>query len=258
MLFRWRSGLWSLRKLCASSACFSRSRSRRSHSVPHHPGSIRYCWITGPNPRSRQLSGEPQRLHPGITSRRSPRRTMKEEGFFMKTRSTLRSAVLRSTTAIAITAGTMLLSAGLLAQAPTATIHGHVQNPAGQAVNNGEVRLATDRSSPEKDRKYKYTFPVDANGNYKGDGVAPDDYVLFYYQNGKSVDFLEHVVLKAGEDKTADDDMTREDFLKNLTPEERKNIEEFKKKNSATVNANKQVANLNTMLASARADQKAG
>jgi len=43
MLFRWRSGLWSLRKLCASSACFSRSRSRRSHSVPHHPGSIRYC-----------------------------------------------------------------------------------------------------------------------------------------------------------------------------------------------------------------------
>jgi tetratricopeptide (TPR) repeat protein len=183
---------------------------------------------------------------------------MKEEGFFMKTRSTLRSAVLRSTTTIAITAGAMLLPAGLLAQAPGATIHGHVQNPAGQAVASGEVRLSTDRSSPEKDRKYKYTFPVDANGNYKGDGVAPDDYVLFYYQDGKSVDFLDHIVVKAGEDKTADDDMTRPEFLKNLTPEERKNIEEFKKKNAATVNANKQVANLNTMLASARADQKAG
>jgi len=49
---------------------------------------------------------------------------MKEEGFFMKTRSTLRSAVLRSTTTIAITAGAMLLPVGLLFNDTAATEKG--------------------------------------------------------------------------------------------------------------------------------------
>src|SRR5207248_4749378 len=43
-----------------------------------------------------------------------------------------------------------------------ASIHGHVINPAGMALNKGEVRLSTDRSADAKDRKYQYTFPIDA------------------------------------------------------------------------------------------------
>ena len=42
----------------------------------------------------------------------------------------------------------MAQPSGSIAQvAGTASIHGHVNNPVGQAITNGEVRLSTDRSS---------------------------------------------------------------------------------------------------------------
>src|SRR6202042_2583588 len=63
-----------------------------------------------------------------------------------------------------------------MAQAAGASIHGHVLNPAGVAVNKGEVRLTTDRAAEAKDRKYQYKFPIDQNGDYKGDGIAAGNY----------------------------------------------------------------------------------
>ena len=171
----------------------------------------------------------------------------------MNTRPFLRSA------AITFAASLALSPLGLNAQTTAvATIHGHVQNAAGVAQHSGEIRLTKDRTSPEKDRKYQYTFPVDANGDYKGEGLEPGDYVLFYFNEGKTVDFIDHVVVKAGDNLTQNDDMTREDFLKALTPEERKNVEEYKKKIAADLAANQKVGNLNTMLNSARAAEKAG
>src|SRR5271154_1558715 len=50
----------------------------------------------------------------------------------------------------------------------TASIHGPFTNPAGAAINKGDVRLTTDRTAESKDRKYQYTFPIDTNGDYKG------------------------------------------------------------------------------------------
>ncbi|WP_419804832.1 hypothetical protein [Terriglobus sp.] len=160
---------------------------------------------------------------------------------------------------LSLSAATLVLaSASVLAQTPApGTVHGTVNNPAGQPVKEGVVKLTTDRTSQDdKTRKYQYTAPVGADGTYKVDGVAPGDYVLFYQVNEKTVDYLEHVVVKAGDNLTENDDMTREDYLKHLTPEERKQIEDFKKKNSEATNANKQIGNLNTLLTKAREEEK--
>jgi tetratricopeptide (TPR) repeat protein len=139
-----------------------------------------------------------------------------------------------------------------------ATIHGHVTNPAGMAVTKGEVRLSTDRTGEAKDRKYPYKFPLDQNGDYKGSGIAPGNYIVFVFQDDKSMDFNESVPLANGDDKVVNFDMTRPEYLAKMTPEERKMVEEYKKKNAEIVAANSKVQNLNALLTQARADNKAG
>ena len=144
-----------------------------------------------------------------------------------------------------------------LAQTETVSIHGHVNNAAGQALKAGDVKLSTDKASPEKDRKYQYSFPIDANGDYKGSDIKPGDYILVVYSEGKSVDF-QNLTLKAGPDQLVNFDMTRADYLKALSPEERAAIEEVKKKNAGAMAYNAKVADLNKGMLQARADVKAG
>jgi len=139
-----------------------------------------------------------------------------------------------------------------------ASIHGHVTNPAGMALNKGEVRLSTDRSADAKDRKYPYKFPIDPNGDYKGTGIAPGNYVVFVFQDDKSLDYNESVPLANGDDKVVNFDMSRPDYLAKMSPEDRKVLEEYKKKNAEVVAANSKVQNLNALLTQARADNKAG
>jgi tetratricopeptide (TPR) repeat protein len=52
--------------------------------------------------------------------------------------------------------------------------------------------------------------------------------------------------------------MSRKEYLDKMTPEEKKALEEYKKKNAEVVSANAKIANLNQLLAEARADNKAG
>ena len=170
--------------------------------------------------------------------------------FALKFGGSLTAALL----AIAVTAN----PATLMAQDATASIHGHVQNPVGQAVTTGDVKLTTDRSSDAKSRKYTYTFPLDASGNFKGTGIKPDNYVAIVFQADKSLDFNDSVVFKAGEDKLVDFDMTRKEYTDKMSPEEKKAIEDYKKKNADVVNSNTKIANLNALLTQARADNKAG
>jgi len=145
-----------------------------------------------------------------------------------------------------------------LAQAQaTASIHGHVNNAIGQPIAKGEVRLTTDRAADEKTRKYQYTFPID-NGVYKGTGIAPGNYVVIVYQEGKSLDFNESVVFANGDDKTVNFDMTRKEYIDKMTPEEKKALEEFKKKNAEVMAGNQKISNLNALLTQARTDTKAG
>jgi tetratricopeptide (TPR) repeat protein len=140
----------------------------------------------------------------------------------------------------------------------TASIHGHVTNPAGIALSKGEVRLTTDKTSDPKDRKFPYKFPIDQNGDYKGTGIAPGNYVVIVYQDDKSLDFNDNVAIANNDDKLVNFDMTRAEYLAKMTPEEKKAIEEYKKKNAEIVANNSKVQNLNAMLTQARADNKAG
>jgi tetratricopeptide (TPR) repeat protein len=140
----------------------------------------------------------------------------------------------------------------------TASIHGHVTNPAGMAISTGEVRLTTDRSSDTKDRKYPFVFPIDATGNFKGEGIKPDNYLAIVFQDGKSIDFIDNTKLTAGEDATVNFDMTRAEYLAKMTPEDKAALEAFKKKNTETMAANSKISNLNALLTQARADTKAG
>ena len=141
------------------------------------------------------------------------------------------------------------------ASATAAKVHGHVVNPAGQALNSGEVKFTKELTVPLKDEKFSNTVPLDKDGNYTATGIAPGEYFIYASQNGKMLDRMQ-VTLKASDDKTVDFDMTREEYMKTLSPEERKAVEEFKAKNAATVAGNKTIANLNTTIAAVRADIK--
>jgi tetratricopeptide (TPR) repeat protein len=141
----------------------------------------------------------------------------------------------------------------------TASIHGHVTNPAGMALNKGEVRLSADRGGDPKDRKYPFKFPIDQNGDYKGTGIAPGKYIVFVFQDEKTLDFTQDTVDFAnGDDKTVNFDMTRAEYLAKMSPEDKKVLEEYKKKNAEIVAGNAKIQNLNALLTQARTDNKSG
>jgi tetratricopeptide (TPR) repeat protein len=137
--------------------------------------------------------------------------------------------------------------------AATASVHGHVTNPAGQPFTPGDVKFTKDKTVEFKDEKFTVTAPLDANGDYKATGVTPGDYFVYVMQDGKAVDRLE-LTVKAGDDKTLDFDMTRADYVKGMTDEQKKALEEYKKKNAEAVNTNKVIAQLNATLKTVRAD----
>ena len=142
------------------------------------------------------------------------------------------------------------------AQTPTdAKIHGHVTDPTGQTLASGQVKFTKDLTTPFKDEKFTNTAPIGADGNYAATGVAPGEYFIYVIQNDKTLDRMQ-VVVKAGDDKPVDFDMSRADYLSKLTPEERKALEEYKTKNAAAQSANKQVAGLNATMTAVRADLK--
>jgi len=149
-------------------------------------------------------------------------------------------------------------SAPAAAQAGTAaTLRGHVNNAAGQPVKTGMVKLTTDKGLPANQRTYKFSFPLDANGDYKGENILPGDYVASVMDGAKMIDYQD-VTLRAGDAKTLDFDMTRAEYMKSLTAEERAAIEETKKKNAGVMADNAKIANINKTLLQARDDEKNG
>ncbi len=145
------------------------------------------------------------------------------------------------------------------AQDKTATVHGHVQDPAGTPIPNAEVKIGTDGTGKEA----KYTFPTDANGDYKGEGIAPGTYYFTLYQLGaagaeaKAVDQFPEVKITAGEAATQDFDLSRPEYIKKLPPDVQKQIADAKAKNAGVQKENLDVKKLNGMLAEARTDIQA-
>ncbi|MGB7133691.1 MAG: hypothetical protein WBD46_00270 [Acidobacteriaceae bacterium] len=132
-------------------------------------------------------------------------------------------------------------------------------NPTGEPMTTGNVSLYLGgMTSPTAEAKY--TFPVDANGNFKGD-VAPGTYTIAFRQpdtpKDKVVDQIDGVKVTAGEDTVQNIDMSRPEYIAKLTPEQKKALEETKAKNAAILKENSQIKNLNADLNQARQDRAA-
>lgn len=137
----------------------------------------------------------------------------------------------------------------LAQQAPTGLkgkIHGHVTNPTGVAVASGTVSLSNDGGHTSV-----YTFPVDANGDYKGE-AAPGTYTVVFRQldtpPDKMVDSIDGVKIVVNEDVDQDIDMTRKEFIDKLTPDQKRQLDELKKHNSEAMKANEVIKALNADL----------
>ena len=137
------------------------------------------------------------------------------------------------------------------AQTPTGSIHGHAQDPIGTPLAGASVHVSTDGKDT------KYTFPVDPNGDYKGDGIAPGTYILVLYsKDNKTIDEIQSVKITAGTDQAEPFDLSRPDYIAKMTPEQRKAMEDVKAKNAEALKANSVIKNLNADLTTARADNK--
>jgi len=135
-----------------------------------------------------------------------------------------------------------------------ATVHGHVTDPTGMAKKDGTVSLSLDGGKTSQ-----YTFQVSATGDYKGQ-AKPGIYDVVYRQpdtpQDKMADDIRNVKLVAGEDVLADVDMSRKEYLDKMTPEQKQQVEEFKKKNAEIMKTNSVIKNLNADLATVRQEIK--
>jgi len=141
-----------------------------------------------------------------------------------------------------------------MAQQPTGKIHGSVTNPVGTTTTEGSVSLSTDGGHSSK-----YTFPLSANGTYTGE-AAPGTYTIVFRAKDtppdKMVDSIDNVKVVAGQDTLQDVDMSRKEFIDKLSPDEKKNLEELKKKNEAALKNNLVVKALNADIIAVNQDLK--
>jgi len=133
-------------------------------------------------------------------------------------------------------------------------VHGHVTNPTGQAQGTGSVSLSTDGGNT-----LKYTFPVNADGDYTGE-AAPGTYMAVYRAPdtpaGKMVDDLPNVKVVAGQDVAADIDMSRQEYIDKMPEEQKKQLEELRKANAEALKANVVINHLNADLRVVAQDKK--
>ncbi len=146
-----------------------------------------------------------------------------------------------------------------LAQTPAPSklgkVHGHVTNPTGAPQAGGAVSLLAvgTSSGPGLSAKIseKANFPVDANGDYSGE-VASGSYDIIYRSPGTPLDQVtdkfENVKIFAGQDVLQDFDMTRKEYLDTLSADQRKQLEDLKKKNAEAIKTNEVVRILNADL----------
>ena len=108
--------------------------------------------------------------------------------------------------------------------ASTGTIHGRVINPSGSPQKDGTVSLSVDGGVT-----LSYNFPVSPTGNYSGQ-APPGEYTIVYRApdtpEGKIVDYISGIVIAAGQDTAQDIDMTREEFVARLSPEQQRILHE--------------------------------
>jgi len=147
---------------------------------------------------------------------------------------------------------------------PMGKIHGHVTNPSGAPQSGGTINLvqvirAASGPGLSPTVAERATVPVDANGDYAGE-VPVGVYNIIYRSPGmekdKQADKAENVRVVAGQDVMADIDMSRKEYIDALPPEQKKALEDVRKKNAEAMKANEVIKNLNADLRLATQDFK--
>lgn len=151
----------------------------------------------------------------------------------------------------------LLATGALCAQSTTASVHGSANDPLGILVTNGSVKLTTDKGKIDKNSNYVYSFDLDKEGNYKGEGIAPGTYTLVLFRKGLTADFSKPVTLVAGQDAIVNFDMSRQEYIDKLSDDDKRLLEESRKKNAAILAENAVIRNLNALTADARASMSA-
>lgn len=121
------------------------------------------------------------------------------------------------------------------AQQPPASdmgsIHGRVINPAGVPQKSGTVSLSVDGGET-----LSYNFPVSHSGEYSGP-APPGEYTIVYRApdtpEGKIVDYISGVQVVTGQDTAQDIDMTRQEFIARLSPDQQRQLQELREANAA-------------------------
>ena len=133
-----------------------------------------------------------------------------------------------------------------------ASIHGHVQDPLQMPVTDGVIKLTQDTGVIDKGSRFLYTFNTDSNGDYKGTNITAGTYSVIVFRGDKSLDFADKITFEAGVDTKLDFDMSRAEYLSKMSAEDKKTLEEYRKKNAAIAAQNGVVKNLNALLQQAR------
>ena len=147
----------------------------------------------------------------------------------------------------------LALAAGTLrAQGTTATVHGSANDSLGILVTSGSVKLTMDKGKIDKNSNYLYSFEMDKDGNYKGEGITPGTYTLVLFRKNLTADFSKPVTLAAGQDTIVNFDMSRQEYIDKLSDDDKRLLEEFRKRNAAVFAENAVIRNVNALTADAR------
>lgn len=156
-------------------------------------------------------------------------------------------------------AAVVLLATGLLSTTAqnrpayeVGRIHGRVINPMGQLQNGGTVSLSTDGGNT-----LTYTFPVSESGEYSGQ-AAPGEYMVIYRApdtpEDKAVDYVTGVQIANGDDVAQDIDMTRQEYMDRLSPEQRQQIDAMRAAMGSTGSENQSILTVNAGIHAANQD----
>jgi tetratricopeptide (TPR) repeat protein len=141
---------------------------------------------------------------------------------------------------------------------PTGKVHGSVTNPTGAPQGGGTVSFLAPGAGAAGAAKAP-SFPVDDKGNYTAE-LPPGTYRLIYRTPGmaadKEADHAENVKITQGQDLAQDIDMSRAEYINQLPPEQKKQLEDLKKHNSEALKSNEVIKNLNADLKTVGQDIK--
>lgn len=150
------------------------------------------------------------------------------------------------------------------ANVPMGKIHGHVINPTGAPQTSGNVTLelitrAASGPGLSASKEKQAVLPVDSNGEFSGD-VPAGTYNLVFRQPDtppdKQVDHIDNVKVTAGQTTEQDIDMSRQAYIDQLPPDQKKQLEELRKKNAEAMKTNEVIKRLNADLKTVAQDIK--